>query len=248
MRSRAPLRSHYPLVELAGLNAVDGVKPLSHLPSLVFRDVLGESCCVQLAAGYAQLARESIGRMEQPVGKRNSGLHTCVILKLYHYTSKRPLASHLKVHYCAYSLMKHDTLLLQRLFAAGDAGELDRFRELLHDDVVVHAPFGLSTVGIAAEQESWRKGLNAMTGLRHEFMEVVNDGSMEAARCVVTGTMRGSYGSLSAAGKSFKIDQALFARLRDGKIEEIWEIVDTDSLLRQLDESGESEPAPPSRA
>ena len=32
--------------------------------------------------------------------------------------------------------------LLIRLFAAGDAGDLDAFDQYLHDDVVVHAPAG----------------------------------------------------------------------------------------------------------
>ena len=133
--------------------------------------------------------------------------------------------------------------MLERLFAAGDAGELERFEALLHHDVVVHAPLGLSTVGLAAERESWRKAKNAMPHLHHEFAVVVQDGSMEAARCVVTGTLDGAIGGLEATGKSFKVDQALFARIRDGKIEELWEIVDTASLLDQLGGAEETSPA-----
>ena len=124
--------------------------------------------------------------------------------------------------------------LLEQLFAAGDAGELDRFDALLHDDVIAHAPFGLSTTGRAAERDSWRRAKLAMPDLRHEFKVVVRDGTMESARCVVTGTMNGEYGSIRAVNAPFRIDQALFARILDGKIEELWEIVDTESLLRQL--------------
>lgn len=36
--------------------------------------------------------------------------------------------------------------LLPGLFAAGDACDLGSFDKYLHDDVVVHAPAGLSTV------------------------------------------------------------------------------------------------------
>jgi ketosteroid isomerase-like protein len=133
-------------------------------------------------------------------------------------------------------------LILERLFAAGDAGETDSFKAYLHDDVVVHAPMGLSTSGIAAEQESWRKATNAIADLRHEFVAVLQDGGLEAARCVVTGTLDGVYGGLSAVAKSFTVDQALFARIRDGKIEELWEIVDSASLLSQL--GGAKEPSP----
>jgi predicted ester cyclase len=124
--------------------------------------------------------------------------------------------------------------LLEQLFAAGDAGELDRFDDLLHDAVITHAPFGLSTTGRDAERNSWRRAKLAMPDLRHEFQAVLREGPMESARCVVTGTMNGEYGGIRAVNAPFRIDQALFARIRDGKIEELWEIVDAESLLRQL--------------
>jgi predicted ester cyclase len=124
--------------------------------------------------------------------------------------------------------------VLEELFNRGDAGEVHRFAELLHDGVIVHAPFGLSTTGMAAEQESWRRARAAMPDLHHAFEVVVREGAFEAARCVVTGTLMGEYGGLRAEAAPFRIDQALFARLEDGKIAELWEIVDTESLLTQL--------------
>jgi predicted ester cyclase len=93
---------------------------------------------------------------------------------------------------------------------------------------------GLSTTGLIAEQESWRRAGAVMPDLRHEFQMVVSDRAAVSARCVVTGTWHGEYGGLEATGKPFRVDQALFARVRDGKIEELWEIVDTASLLRQV--------------
>jgi predicted ester cyclase len=128
--------------------------------------------------------------------------------------------------------------LLVRLFAAGDAGDLDGFDQYLHDDVVVHAPAGLSTVGLESERESWRKARSAMPDLHHQFIDVFSSPTVEAARCVVTGTMRGSYGGFSSEGNSFNVDQAVFAHVRDGKITELWEIVDTAVLREQLSEAG----------
>lgn len=130
--------------------------------------------------------------------------------------------------------------LLKQLFASGDAGELDRFGALLHESVIVHAPFGLSTVGLEAERESWRRAKAAMPDLRHDFQTVVCDGSSESARCAVTGTLTGEYGGLRAEGIPFRVDQGLFARIQDGKIAELWEIVDTESLLTQLGGRGRS--------
>jgi steroid delta-isomerase-like uncharacterized protein len=124
--------------------------------------------------------------------------------------------------------------LLERWFTAGDAGDLDTFDDFLHPDVVVHAPMGLSTQGPEAEKAVWREALRAMPNIRHDIQEVISLGSTIAARAVVTGTLQGDFAGISANGKSFRIDQGLFAHVREDKIVEAWEIVDTASLLRQL--------------
>jgi steroid delta-isomerase-like uncharacterized protein len=124
--------------------------------------------------------------------------------------------------------------LLERWFAAGDAGDLDAFDDFLHPDVVVHAPMGLSTRGPEAEKAVWRDALRAMPNIRHDIQEVISLGSTIAARAVVTGTLQGDFAGISANGRSFRIDQGLFAHVREDKIVEAWEIVDTASLLRQL--------------
>ena len=124
--------------------------------------------------------------------------------------------------------------LLERWFAAGDAGNLDAFDDFLHPDVVVHAPMGLSTEGPEAEKAVWRDALRAMPDIGHDIQEVISVGSTIAARAVVTGTLQGDFAGISATGKRFQVDQGLFAHVRDEKIVEAWEIVDTASLLRQL--------------
>lgn len=130
--------------------------------------------------------------------------------------------------------MSSSPSLLELLFAAGDAGNVDSFGLYLHDYVVVHAPAGLSTVGIEAEKESWRNAKAAMPDLHHEFVDVLKSESREAARTVVSGTMSGTYGGLTSTGRHFATDQAVFARVRDGRISEIWEIVDVSAIDGQL--------------
>ena len=39
---------------------------------------------------------------------------------------------------------------------------------------------------------------------------------------------------IPATGREVEVDQALFARLKEGRISEMWEIVDTGTFLRQL--------------
>lgn len=124
--------------------------------------------------------------------------------------------------------------LLERWFAAGDAGDFEAFDDFLHPDVVVHAPMGLSTEGPEAEKQVWRDALRAMPDIHHDLQEVITAGTTIAARAVVTGTLQSDFAGITASGKSFRIDQGLFAHVRDGKIIEAWEIVDTASLLRQV--------------
>ncbi len=124
-----------------------------------------------------------------------------------------------------------------RWLAAGDAGDLDAFDELLHPDAVIHAPAGLSTTSADEEKAVWRAALAAMPDLRHDVQEVVVDGDVEMARVVVTGTLTASFGGVEGRGRSFRIDQAVITHLRDGKVVEAWEIADIAALRAQVAES-----------
>jgi steroid delta-isomerase-like uncharacterized protein len=124
--------------------------------------------------------------------------------------------------------------VLRAWVEAADAGRFHLFEDYLHPELVVHAPLGLSTEGIDAERGVWQDALAAMPDLRHAVQEVVASGSTVAARVVVTGTHDGDFGGIPRTGRGFTVDQVLFAHLRDGKIVELWEIVDTASLLTQL--------------
>ena len=126
-----------------------------------------------------------------------------------------------------------DTVVF-RWLAAGDAGAFDVFDELLHPEVVVHAPAGLSTASCEQEKAVWQDALAAMPDLRHEVQEVVVDGDVEMARVVVTGTLTSAYGGVAGTGRSFRIDQAVVTHLRDGKVAEAWEIADVSALRDQV--------------
>jgi predicted ester cyclase len=122
-----------------------------------------------------------------------------------------------------------------RWLAAGDDGELDSFDDLLHPEAVVHAPRGLATTSCEDEKAVWKKAREAIPDLRHDVREVVVDGDLEMARVVVTGTMRQSFGGVEATGRPFRIDQAVIAHLRGGKIIEAWEIADLTALEARLE-------------
>jgi predicted ester cyclase len=123
-----------------------------------------------------------------------------------------------------------------RWLAAGDRGDVDAFDDLLHPDVVVHAPAGLSTESADAEKQVWREAVAAMPDLRHDVQEVVVDGDVEMARVVVTGTMQAEFGGVPGTSRSFRMDQAVITHLRDGKVAEAWEIADVAALRLQVEQ------------
>jgi predicted ester cyclase len=124
--------------------------------------------------------------------------------------------------------------VVYRWLAAGDAGDIDAFDDLLHPDAVIHAPLGLSTTSADSEKAVWKDALTAMPDLRHDVKEVVVNGDVEMARVVVTGTPAGGFAGVEGTGRSFRIDQAVITHLRDGKIAEAWEIADVAALREQV--------------
>jgi ketosteroid isomerase-like protein len=54
------------------------------------------------------------------------------------------------------------------------------------------------------------------------------------ARVVVTGTMVATFAGVEGSGRSFRMDQAVIAHLRDGSISEAWEIADVAALELQV--------------
>lgn len=124
--------------------------------------------------------------------------------------------------------------VLERWLAAGDRGDVDAFDELLHEDAVIHAPRGLSTSSRESEKQVWREALAAMPDLRHEVQEVLSDRGVEMARVVVTGTLVNDFAGIVGTQRSFRMDQAVICRLRDGKIAEAWEIADVGTLVDQI--------------
>jgi ketosteroid isomerase-like protein len=126
--------------------------------------------------------------------------------------------------------MDQSDSLVARWLAAGDSSDVDAFDELMHGDVVVHAPRGLSTNDLGSEKRVWRDALAAMPDLRHEVQEVVAEGNVEVARVIVTGTLLRDFAGVSAMGRPFRMDQAVICHIVDGKIAEAWEIADVGLL------------------
>ena len=125
--------------------------------------------------------------------------------------------------------MDQSSSVVVRWLAAGDSGDVDAFDDLLHPDVVVHAPRGLSTQDLESEKQVWRDAVAAMPDLHHDVQEVVSQGDVEMARVIVTGTLRHAFGGVRASGRPFRMDQAV-----------IWHLLVSHPLLKETETKWES--------
>ncbi|HZW44058.1 MAG TPA: ester cyclase [Dermatophilaceae bacterium] len=124
--------------------------------------------------------------------------------------------------------------VLRSYLAAGDAQRFDEFPRVLHDAVVVHSPGGATCVGIAAQVDTWQAAHAGLSNLHHAVEQLLVSGDLVAAHVTVSGTHEGVFLGVEPTGNRLHVDQALFARVCDGGIREMWEVVDTGDGLRQL--------------
>ncbi len=124
--------------------------------------------------------------------------------------------------------------VLRGYLAAGDRDELDEFDRWLHPDVVVHSAGGSLSRGVGALRDTWTAAHAGLDTLSHVIEELIVADDIVAARVVASGSHHGTFLGIPPTGVHVAVDQALFARVRDGRIVELWEIVDTGSGLKQF--------------
>lgn len=117
---------------------------------------------------------------------------------------------------------------------AGDTEQYDALRASMTPGIVTHAAGGSTLTGLEAQEASWKSAHQGLSQLRHQVVEMVVRSNLVAARVSVTGVHTGSFLGIPPTGAAIQVDQALFARIKNGLIDELWEIVDTGSGLRQL--------------
>jgi ketosteroid isomerase-like protein len=61
----------------------------------------------------------------------------------------------------------------------------------------------------------------------------------------VAGTHDGAFLGIDPTGRPVTVDQALFVRVIDGRIAELWEVTDTGQALRQLGRVPDDQPLSP---
>jgi len=131
---------------------------------------------------------------------------------------------------------------ITELYAAFNAGDLDRLRELIHPDAVIHLP------GTAADAEHppgaprdrdgwlrvWQMTNHVFPDTRAEVEQMLVDGDMVATRCLTRGTHTVAFMGVPPTGRAFTMPMLNMTRVVDGQVVEHWTISDNVTMLAQL--------------
>jgi steroid delta-isomerase-like uncharacterized protein len=130
--------------------------------------------------------------------------------------------------------MNHATTV-RRFYDLINAGDIDKFGELLADDFIEHEV----TPGLAPTKEGvldfFRMNRAAFPDMRMDVEDVVANGEKVVVRARITGTHRGSFMDMPATGKSVDVQLIDIMRFgQDGLAHEHWGVMDALAMMQQL--------------
>jgi steroid delta-isomerase-like uncharacterized protein len=119
----------------------------------------------------------------------------------------------------------------EQIASEGAIGLVD---DLFAQDVGARA----GPLGDAAGRDAFRELPQRMRGafpdLEATVEELVAEGNRVAMRVTLAGTHEGHFMGVEPTEETFEVEHAIFLRIEDGKIVELWGQLDTFALLRQL--------------
>jgi steroid delta-isomerase-like uncharacterized protein len=119
--------------------------------------------------------------------------------------------------------------------STGDAEVISKtIDELVEPDVLIHMPLPIQATGAQALKQVWAMLLRGLPDLHVAFEDLIAEGDKVVSRNTVTGTHQGEYRGLPPTGKSITYNEIFIFRLANGRIAEIWGVVDVFSQLQQL--------------
>ena len=120
--------------------------------------------------------------------------------------------------------------VFRQYLAALNDRRMDELGDHVHDDIVFNGePTSLSDYRAAIQSD-----FDAVPDFRWTIEDVLTGGDLIAVRLTDTGTPSSAWLSSSPTGKSFSVTEMCFYRLRDGRIAEMWFVLDAASAAEQL--------------
>lgn len=98
--------------------------------------------------------------------------------------------------------------------------------EVVDPNVLFHAPVPNDVTGAQALKQVWAVLVRAFPDLHVAVEDVIALGDKMVCRNTVTGTQQGEYRGLAPTGRSVTYNEIFVVRFADGRIAEIWGVVD----------------------
>lgn len=126
-------------------------------------------------------------------------------------------------------------IIARRLVEEGlGEGKLTEVERLVAPDVVDHAPLLGEPPGVEGTKEVIRTMRRAFPDLYVDVADLVADGDRVVARWKGYGTHRGEFLGVAPTGKRVTFTGMTEARVKDGRITDLWETWDAPAILRQV--------------
>jgi steroid delta-isomerase-like uncharacterized protein len=106
--------------------------------------------------------------------------------------------------------------------------------EIVDPDVVFHAPVPTGATGAQALKHVWPVLLRAFPDLHVTVEDLIEEGDKVVSRNTVTGTHQGEYLGIPPTGRFVTYKEIFIFRFVNGRIAEIWGVVDVLSQMKQL--------------
>src|SRR5262245_3987272 len=127
---------------------------------------------------------------------------------------------------------------MRRLIDAGNTNDpaiiSKAIDELVEPDAVVRNPSPLGVPGAQGLKLLFTMLLRAYPDLHITIEDLIAEGNKVVVRDTVTGTHRGEYMGIAATGKSVTYNEIFIARFVNGRLAEVWGVVDVLAQMRQL--------------
>jgi predicted ester cyclase len=121
------------------------------------------------------------------------------------------------------------------VIGTGDAEVISKtIDELVEPDVLIHMPMPIQATGAQALKQVWAMLLRGLPDVHVTVEELIAEGDKVVNRNTVTGTHQGEYMGLAPTGKSITYNEIFIFRFANGRIAEMWGVVDVFSQMKQL--------------
>jgi steroid delta-isomerase-like uncharacterized protein len=130
--------------------------------------------------------------------------------------------------------IEENKAVVRSFVSAWNEKDFDRFDDLMADDAILTVGGSTVSCSPAATRAIADHWVNGFPDYRFELIHLVAEGDLVAALMPFSGTQVGAVLDLPATGRTVRVSEMVFFRIRDGKIVEAWEEWDEHGMRRQL--------------